>query len=392
MALWFSPNCERWHSSKMKTIRLSRSSSSRSLNVNRPLSGVLLVLPAVLVEGEPELLDGRDDDLVRVVVGQEAADERRGVGVFLDAVLLEPVELLAGLAVEVLAVDDEKAFVDALVGLEQRRGLEGGERLARAGRVPDIAVAAVLIDAVDDGLDRVDLVRAHHQEPLLARDEDHVPADHVSKRALGEEPVGEVVEVGDLAVVLGRETVDRKEPLVRIEGEVPIVVVGEVLRIRAVADDEELDEAEKRPGVSVTGVVLVVDDLLHRPPRADPERLQLDLNDGDAVDQEHDVVTVIAVVGIDAELIDDLESVLAPVLDVDQGIIERRAVVADECFPVTEGACGFVHVGCDDLIEKSLELAFGECDTIQGFELFPEVCFKRGSITDVGAILVLEVA
>jgi hypothetical protein len=28
MALWLSPNCERWHSSKMKTMRLSRSGSS----------------------------------------------------------------------------------------------------------------------------------------------------------------------------------------------------------------------------------------------------------------------------------------------------------------------------------------------------------------------------
>ena len=79
---------------------------------------------AVLVEGEPELLDGRDDNLVRVVVGLEPADKRRGVGVLLDAVLLEPVELLAGLAVEVLAVDDEEALVDVLVGLEERRGFE----------------------------------------------------------------------------------------------------------------------------------------------------------------------------------------------------------------------------------------------------------------------------
>ena len=228
---------------------------------------------AVLVEGEPELLDGRDDDLVRVVVGQEAADKRPGVGVFLDAVLLEPVELLAGLAVEVLAIDDEQALVDAVVGLEECRGLEGGERLARAGRVPDVAVAAVLVDAVDHGFDCVDLVRAHHQEPLLARDEDHVLADHLAERALGEEPIGEVVEVDNLGVVLGRELVDRKEPLVSVEGEMPRVVVGEVPRVRAVADDEELDEAQERLGVSVTGVVLVVDDLLHRPPWADPERL-----------------------------------------------------------------------------------------------------------------------
>ena len=73
---------------------------------------------AVLVEGEPELLDGCDDDLVRVVVRPEAADKRRGVGVLLNTVLLESVELLAGLAVEVLAVDDEQALVDVLVGLE----------------------------------------------------------------------------------------------------------------------------------------------------------------------------------------------------------------------------------------------------------------------------------
>ena len=31
MALWLSPNCERWHSSKMKAMRLSVSASSCSL-------------------------------------------------------------------------------------------------------------------------------------------------------------------------------------------------------------------------------------------------------------------------------------------------------------------------------------------------------------------------
>jgi len=233
------------------------------------------------------------------------------------------------------------------------------------------------LNAVDDGRDGVDLVRAHHQEPLLARDENHVLADHLAERALGEEPVGEVVQVGDLAVVLGREPVDRKEPLVRVEGEVPLVVVGEVLRIRAVANDEERDEAEQRLGVSVTGVVLVVEDLLHRPPRADSKRLHLDRNDGDAVDQEHDVVPVMAVVGIDAELIDDFEAVLALVLDVDEGVVERRAVIPGERFPVAEGACGFVHVGCHDVIEESQELAVRELDAIQGIEPFPEVRFKR---------------
>ena len=76
----------------------------------------------------------------------------------------------------------------------------------------------------------------------------------------------------------------------------------------AVADDEELDEAEQRPRVAVAGVVLVIDDLLHGPARADAERLQLDLHDRHAVDEQDDVVAVVAVVGVDAELVDDLEA------------------------------------------------------------------------------------
>jgi hypothetical protein len=68
----------------------------------------------------------------------------------------------------------------------------------------------------------------------------------LAKRTLGEEVIGEVVEVGDLRIVLRCELVDGKEPLVRVEGEMPGVVVREVPGVRAVADDEELDEAEKR--------------------------------------------------------------------------------------------------------------------------------------------------
>jgi hypothetical protein len=37
-------------------------------------------------------------------------------------------------------------------------------------------------------------------------------------------------------------------------------------QVIAVADDEDLEEAEKRLGVAVAGVVLIIDDLLHGPP------------------------------------------------------------------------------------------------------------------------------
>ncbi len=354
----------------------------------------MLILAAdftVLIKGETEFLDGCDDDLVGVVVGQQATDERGGVGVFLDAVFLKAVKFLAGLAVEVLAVNDEEALVDVLVGFEQGRGLEGGERLARAGGVPYIAVAAVLVDAVDDGLYRVDLVRAHHQEFLLACDEYHVLADHVRECAFGEKLVGEIVQMGDFGVVPARKLVDRQKLLVGVKREVFCVVVGEIQRVGLIADDEELDEAQQRFGVAVAGIVLVFDDLLHRPPGADAEGFEFNLGHGDAVDQEDDVVAVVAVIGVDAELVDDFKCVLAPVLDVDESIVEGGIVVAGEGFAIAEGTSSFVHIRGDNLIEKPLELAVGQRDAVEYFEFLPEVLLKRCAVADIGTVFVLKV-
>ncbi len=98
---------------------------------------------------------------------------------------MKAVELFARLAVEILAVDDEDAFVDVVVLLEECGGFEGGEGLAAAGRVPDVAVAAVVVDALDDLLDGVDLIGAHDHELLLALDQDHIATDGSSEGALG---------------------------------------------------------------------------------------------------------------------------------------------------------------------------------------------------------------
>ncbi len=346
---------------------------------------------AVLVEREPELLDGGDDDLVRVVVGFEAADKRRSVGIFLDTILLKAIELLTSLAVKIFTVDNKQALMNILVGLEQRRNLEGGERLTRASRVPDIPVTAVLIDAIDDGLDSVDLIGTHHQKFPVSRDEDHVLADGFAECAFGKKPVGKVVEMRDLDVIRICKLIHREISLVRVEGEVSYVVVREVPGVSTVANDENLDKTEQRADVSVAGITLIFHDLLHRPPRTDSKRLQFDLSDRDAIDQEHDIIAVMAVIGVDADLVDDLEVVLAPILDVDESVIKRRAVVTSERFPMTENACSFVNVGCDDFVEKPPKLAVGELDAVQRFELLPEISFERGPVANIRSVYVLEV-
>jgi hypothetical protein len=352
---------------------------------------VLLGLLAGLVQGQAELLDGGDDDLVGVVLGEQAAHQGLGVGVLLDAAFLKAVEFVAGLAVEVLAVDHEQTFFDVGVVLEQRGGLERGQRLAAAGGVPDVAVAPVLMDAVDDGLHGIDLVRPHDHELLFAGHQDHVAADHLAESALGEELLGEGVQVGDLAVVGLRPLVDGQEALVGVEGEVPRVVVGEVVGVVAVADDEQLHEAQQGGAVAVADVVLVVDNLLHGPARIDAEGLELDLHQRQAVDEQDDVVAVMAAVGVDAQLVDDLEVVLAPVLEVDQHVVQRGAVLALEVAVFPQGGGGLEDIGADDVVAQAGELGVGELDLVQRLELGAEVLLQRGLVADVGAVAVFLV-
>ena len=92
--------------------------------------------------------------------------------------------------------------------------------------------------------------------------------------------------MGDLLVRLIGELVDRQKALVGVEGEVAGVVVGEVVGAVAVADDEELEEAEERLGVAVAGIVLVIDDLLHSATWVNAEGFQLNLHDGNPVDKD----------------------------------------------------------------------------------------------------------
>jgi len=193
---------------------------------------------------------------------------------------------------------------------------------------------------------------------LLAGDEHHVAAEGLAEGAFDEESSGEAIELGDLLVVLGGELIDGQETLVSVEREMAGVVVGEVVGLVAVADDEELEEAEQGLGVAVAGVVLVFDDLFHGPARADAKGLQLDLHGRHTVDEQDDIVTVVAVVGVDAELVDDLECVFAPVLDVDQGVVQRRPIVAGEAIALAQGARSGEDIGRDDFLEQARELAF----------------------------------
>jgi hypothetical protein len=100
---------------------------------------------------------------------------------------------------------------------------------------------------------------------------------------------------------------------------------------------------------------------------------------------------MVAIVGVDAELVDELERVLASVLDVDEGVVEGRAVIAREAVDLTEGTGGGEDIGGNDLVEQTFKLAIGEGDAVAGLEGLAEVGFEGSAVANVWAMLVFQV-
>lgn len=99
---------------------------------------------------------------------------------------------------------------------------------------------------------------------------------------------------------------------------------------------------------------------------------------------------MVAVVGIDPKLVDDLEVVLAPVFEVHQSVIQRRAVLAPKGIDAAQQLRSLEDVMRDDFIEEAIELAVRQLDAVQRFEFFAEILFERNAVLDVRTINVLQ--
>ena len=79
-------------------------------------------------------------------------------------------------------------------------------------------------------------------------------------------------------------SINRKIFFVGVEVKMLIVIIGEVIGILLIADDENLHEAKEGIGISVSNVIFIVNDLLQCPARAYIKILQLYLNNRQAID------------------------------------------------------------------------------------------------------------
>ena len=131
--------------------------------------------------------------------------------------------------------------------------------------------------------------------------------------------------------------------------------------------------------------------MLHGTAWADRQRFELNLNDWHPIDEQQHVVTVVTVVGVDPQLVDDFEAVLAPVLDVDQRVIQRCAVIPFKTVALAQGTGCCENVGGDDQFQQARELGVGEMDTIKCFEVLAEIFLQRITVSNVRPVAVLEV-
>lgn len=193
-------------------------------------------------------------------------------------------------------------------------------------------------------------MRVHHQELLLAGNEHHVAADCLAKIAFSQERFCEAVEVSDFLVINVGKFIDWQKALLSIKSKMPGVVVCKIKGAVAVADNEKLEKAKKRLGITVAWIVLVIDNLLHRSLGTDAKSFQFDLDAGNPIDQEYDVVAVVAIVRINTQLIDHLEGVFARVLDVNQRVVERRTVIAGKTVALAKGTGSSEDIRRSDLV------------------------------------------
>lgn len=343
-----------------------------------PLPPLLPVAFAVFIQRKSQLLDSGDDDLIGIIIGEQTTHQRFSIGVFFDTAFLEAIEFLARLAIKIFTIDHEQALVDIRVVLEQGGCLEGSKRFTAAGGMPDVAVTAVLLNTLDNRLHCINLIGTHHQQFLLAGDQYHIAANHLAESTFGEEGIGKFIQVGNFLIVFTGPLIKRQEALVGVEAEVASVVVGKIPGFTAVTDNEQLQEAQQGFAVTVAGIVLVINNLLHGAARADGQCFQLDLHYGHTINEQHHVISMMAVIGVDTELIGHLEIVLAPVPGIDQGVMKWRTIIALEgiSFPQIPGDSE--NVRRNDRFQQTLEFIVSKVHPVERLELLAEISFQRG--------------
>ena len=276
--------------------------------------------------------------------------------------------------------------------------LEGGQRLAAAGGVPDVAAALdgpVLLvvvgdlDAVQDPLGGGDLIRPHDHQHIF-RGKNTVPSQHIQNGVLGEEGAGKVNEIGNHLIAGVRPKGGKLKTvagllLFRFAGGcltdgIEAGTVGVVLGVGTVGDHENLHilkESAPRP----EGIPLVAVDLVESLPNGYAPAFQFNVHQRQTINQNRHIIAIVMSGSLFLAyliLVDHLKAVVVNVFLINQGDIFGSTVIPSEYLhEILLNLPGLFHdmlIGVGNGIKKEpLPFSVGELVAIQGLQLAAQV-------------------
>src|SRR5690554_6700132 len=104
--------------------------------------------------------------------------------------------------------------------------------------MPHIAVASVLLNTVYNSLYCINLVWAHNEQFLFTFNQNHILADHFTKRAFGQKFFSKSFYMGDFLIVLVCQLINRQKLLFCIESKVLIFIVGKIVGVGSVTNNK----------------------------------------------------------------------------------------------------------------------------------------------------------
>ncbi len=81
------------------------------------------------------------------------------------------------------------------------------------------------------------------------------------------------------------------------------------------------------------------------------------------------------VIRVHLELADDLKMILAPILGIDERVVERDAVITYQSVALPQCLCRLEHVRLNNLSQKTFKLRIRKTNAVQFFKLLLEISF-----------------
>ena len=100
-----------------------------------------------------------------------------------------------------------------------------------------------------------------------------------------------------------------------------LVIVSKIIGIVLIADNEHLHKTQQRISVAVADIIFVVYNLLHSAARANIQSLQFNLHHRQTIDKQNNIIPLETIPSVDAQLVNHLIIVFAPIFYVYEHIL-----------------------------------------------------------------------